>query len=172
MGFLTKIRLAFKALRRGFVIQLPDEFSRFKVRYYNKRGCGLHNSVQISTNVRLKGLVEMGEGSSIAQNGTLSGESAGIFIGNHVMIAPNVVIVAFNHGMDDKGIPMVLQPYDEAPVIIEDDVWIGANSTIAKGVRIGKGAVVAANSFVNKHVPEYNIVGGVPAKLIRVREHT
>ena len=108
----------------------------------------------------------MGKGSSIAQNCTISGENAGVFIGENVMIAPNVVIVAFNHGYARLDIPMVQQSNSEASIHIEDDVWIAANSTITKGVTIGKGAIVGANSLVVKDVPPYSIVGGVPCKLL------
>jgi acetyltransferase-like isoleucine patch superfamily enzyme len=62
-----------------------------------------------------------------------------------------------------------LKKFKEAPVIIENDVWIASNCTIGKGVRIGKGSIIAANSFVNKDVPSYSIVGGVPARFIRSR---
>ncbi|MBO2600169.1 acyltransferase [Shewanella algae] len=58
-----------------------------------------------------------------------------------------------------------------SPVIIEDDVWIGSGSIILKGVTIGRGATIAAGSVVTKNVPEYSIVGGVPAKFIKMKEH-
>ena len=111
----------------------------------------------------------MVEGSSIAQNCSISGEKAGVFIGENVMISSNVVMVAFNHGIKNLGIPMPLQNYEEAPIIIEDDVWIASNCTMAMGVGIGKGAIVGANSFVNKNVLPNNIIGGVSAKVIKVR---
>jgi len=111
----------------------------------------------------------MNEGSSIAQNCTISGEHAGISIGKNVMIAPNVVIVAFSHGYKDIDNPMTKQQNDEAPVSIEDNVWIASNCTIGKGVRIGTGSIIAANSFVNKDIPAFSIAGGVPAKVIKSR---
>ena len=58
--------------------------------------------------------------------------------------------------------------YDQ-PVVIEDDVWVGANVTILKGVTIGHGSVVAAGAVVTKSCPPYSIIGGVPAKLIKMR---
>lgn len=85
------------------------------------------------------------------------------------MIAPNVVIVAFNHGFEDMEIPMFNQKNTEAPIIIDDNVWIASNCTIGKGVRIGTGSIIGANSFVNKDVPPYSIVGGVPAKILKSR---
>lgn len=58
---------------------------------------------------------------------------------------------------------------DDQDVVFAGDNWIGANSTILKGVTIGEGAVVAAGSVVNKSVPPYSVVGGVPAKVIKMR---
>jgi acetyltransferase-like isoleucine patch superfamily enzyme len=166
---LKKIKLAFSSLWFSFLMFLPDEFSKFRVQHYNRNGCKIHRITSISPNVRIRGNFEMGRGSSIAQNCSITGEKVGVFIGENVMIAPNVVIIAFNHGFEDLKIPMVKQINSEAPIIIEDDVWIASNCTIGKGVRIGKGAIIAANSFVNKDVPAYSIFGGVPAKVIKSR---
>ncbi len=111
----------------------------------------------------------MGEGSSIAQNCSITGLDVGVFIGMKVMIAPNTVIVAFNHGYSDINMSMSDQENVQQEVVIEDDVWIGSNCTIGKGVRIGTGSIVASNSFVNKDVLPFSIVGGVPAKFIKPR---
>jgi acetyltransferase-like isoleucine patch superfamily enzyme len=166
---LSKIELALETLWFSILMFLPDEFSKLRVKFYNRKGCRIHERTSISPNVRIRGRFEMGEGSSIAQNCTISGESVGVFIGKNVMIAPNVSIVAFNHGYEDINIPMVRQKNVEEKIIIEDDVWIASNTTISKGVRIGKGSIVGANSFVNKQIPPFSIVGGVPAKIIKSR---
>lgn len=166
---MNKIILAITSLVREIIIHLPDEYSKFRVWYYNRNGCRISRSATLSPNVRLRGLVEMGAGSSIAQNGTISGMEEGVFIGRNVMIAPNVVIVAFSHGTADCTTPMVKQPSIEAAVQIEDDVWIAANVTIVMGVRIGKGSIIGANSLVNKDIPPYSVAGGVPAKVIKGR---
>lgn len=91
-------------------------------------------------------------------------------IGNYVLIAPNVAILASSHDFANKTIPMLYQG-DTAinPVIIEDDVWIGRNAIILPGVRIGKGAIVGAGAVVTKNVPQEAIVGGVPARLLKYR---
>ena len=60
-------------------------------------------------------------------------------------------------------------PEDDQDVHIEDDVWIGTNTTLLKGVTVGRGAVVAAGALVTKDVPPYAIVGGVPAKVLKYR---
>lgn len=165
----SKLKLAIYSFWFSILMFLPDEFSKFRVGYYNKRGCNIHKSCSISPNVRIKGNVTIDQNSSIAQNCTISGETAGVKIGKDVMIAPNVVIVAFNHNFENRELPMRLQGNKEDEVIIEDNVWIGANCTVAAGVRIGAGSIIGANSLVNKDVERFSIVGGVPAKLIRLR---
>ena len=93
-----------------------------------------------------------------------------IKIGNYVHTGVNVMMMAFNHGLYTRDIPTKEQDYLEAPIIINDDVWIGAGSIILSGVTIGKGAIIAAGAVVNKDVPEYAIVGGVPAKILKYRD--
>ena len=156
---MEKIKLAFSSLWFSILLFLPNEFTKYRVRYYNKKGCKISRFASLSPNVRISGKFEMGAGSSIAQNCSISGEKAGVFIGENVMIAPNVVIVAFNHGFEEIDIPMSKQ----------DNVWIASNCTIGKGVKIGTGSIIGANSFVNRDVPAYCIVGGVPAKIIKSR---
>lgn len=91
-----------------------------------------------------------------------------INIGSDVMIGPKTVIWGRDHGMKtDK--PMGSQPHQKAPIDIGNNVWIGAQVTILKGVRINDGAVIGAGSVVTKHVPENAVVGGNPAKVIRYR---
>jgi acetyltransferase-like isoleucine patch superfamily enzyme len=166
MQAIVKLKLAFSSVWLSILIYLPDEFSKFRIRYYNKRGCKIASDSSISPNVRIRGRFEMGSGSSIAQNCSIAGGDVGVYIGKNVMIAPNVNIIAFNHGYEHKDIPMVNQKNIEEPIVIEDNVWIAANCTIGKGVYISTGAIVAANSFVNKDVSCYSIVGGVPARVI------
>lgn len=60
-------------------------------------------------------------------------------------------------------------PENDRPVVIEDDVWVGANVTILKGVTIGRGSIVAAGAVVTKSFPPYSVIGGVPAHLLKRR---
>lgn len=92
-----------------------------------------------------------------------------IEIGDDCMIAPFVYIVDSNHGTS-KELPMNLQENDVKPIKIGNDVWIGANAIILKGVNIGDGAIISAGSVVTKNVDEYDIVGGIPAKIIGNRK--
>lgn len=90
-------------------------------------------------------------------------------IGSDCLIGEFVTIRDANHGTG-PGEPMRLQAHDGAPITIGDDVWIARGAVILKGVTIGDGAVVAANSVVTKDVPARAIVGGIPAKVIRMRD--
>ena len=96
---------------------------------------------------------------------------SGVIIGKNVMIAPHCMIAAGDHDFKQIEVPIRFAGnLSTGPIIIEDNVWIGANCTITDGVRIGRDAVIAANSVVTKDVGEFDIVGGVPAKVIRNRK--
>jgi acetyltransferase-like isoleucine patch superfamily enzyme len=96
-----------------------------------------------------------------------------IKIGNKVMFGPNVTIIGGDHNTTQLGEFMFdvneKLPENDLPVIIEDDVWVGTGAIILKGVRIGKGSIVAAGALVTKDVEPYSITGGVPAKKLRMR---
>lgn len=91
-----------------------------------------------------------------------------ISIGQNCLIASGSRFIDHNHGIQ-LGSPMKSQPEISAPIHVGSDVWIGANCVVLKGVTIGEGAIVAAGSIVTKSVEPYTIVGGTPAKFIRVR---
>lgn len=94
----------------------------------------------------------------------------GAHIGNYVMIAPHVAILSSSHNYQHTDIPMTLQGENKNnPPTIEDDVWIGRNAIILPGVTVGRGSIVGAGAVVNKNVLPWSVVGGVPAKLIRMR---
>ncbi|KAF0128772.1 MAG: acetyltransferase (isoleucine patch superfamily)-like protein [Bacteroidetes bacterium] len=110
------------------------------------------------------GDVFIGDRTRIGLSCTLIGP---VRIGNDIMFAQNIVASGLNHGYQDVTIPISLQPVETKQIIIEDNVWIGANSVITAGVTIGKQSIVAAGSVVTKSVPAYSIVGGNPAKLLK-----
>jgi len=108
--------------------------------------------------------IKIGEDSIIGEGVVLDGRDK-LIIGNHVDIASEVIIYNSEHDIND---PFFLAK--NAPVIIEDYVFIGPRAIILPGVKIGKGAVVAAGAVVTKDVPPFAIVGGVPAKIIGERK--
>ncbi len=90
-----------------------------------------------------------------------------VTVGNDIMFAQNIVVSGLNHGYQDITKPPSKQAVETKPIIIEDEVWIGANSVITAGVTIGKHSVIAGGSVVTKSVPPYSVVGGNPARLLR-----
>jgi acetyltransferase-like isoleucine patch superfamily enzyme len=122
-----------------------------------------------SVSFRGRGEIEIGSYSSI-NSGVIFGTTGKIIIGNYVMIADNVSFRNADHAFGDTEIPMLLQGEFSKNIIVEDDVWIGANVVILKGVRIGTGAIIGANAVVTQDVPSFKIYGGVPAKEIGDRK--
>lgn len=97
----------------------------------------------------------------------------GVTIGNNVMMGPDVLIYTQNHRTDRTDIPMMQQGFQEVkPVVIEDDVWIGARVCILPGVRIGEGSVIGACAVVAKDVPPYSVAVGNPARVVKNRKNT
>lgn len=96
---------------------------------------------------------------------------SGVTIGDNVMIGPHCMIASGNHDYRQLEVPMRrVRGFSDGPIVIEDNVWIAANCTITDGVRIGREAVIGANAVVTKDVAPYDIVGGVPARVIGNRK--
>lgn len=106
----------------------------------------------------------IGDYSRIGLGNTLIGP---IQIGDHVHTGQSVTISGLNHNYKDVDITIDQQGVETNPIIIEDDVWIGANAVILPGVTIGKHCIVAAGSVVGKTIPPYSLCAGVPAKVIK-----
>lgn len=117
--------------------------------------------------------ISAGDDVFIGLGATLWATESSITIGNKVMFGPNVTIIGGDHNASPIGIFMsdnhIKKTSDDLPVVIEDDVWIGAGAIILKGVRIGRGSIIAAGALVIRDVPPYSIAGGVPAKRLKVR---
>lgn len=115
------------------------------------------------------GQIRIGKKCNINPYTIIYGHGNGIIIGNDVLIAGHCLLIPSNHIFSDINIPINQQGEKSLGIIIEDDVWIGAGCKILDGVLIGKGAIIAAGSVVNKSIPPNTIVGGVPAKFIKNR---
>ena len=90
-----------------------------------------------------------------------------VSIGNNVNLAQGITVTALNHNFEDVTRRIDEQGISTKPVVIGDDVWIGANAVILPGVTIGRHVVVAAGAVVTKDVPSFSLVAGVPAKVIK-----
>lgn len=151
--YISKYRI--EADRRNSAIPLAD------LTKYNCR---------IEPGAIIRDLVEIGDNCVIMMGAVLN---IGAVIGKKTMIDMNVVvggraIVGDNcHIGAGTVLAGVIEPPSADPVIIEDDVLIGANAVVLEGVKVGKGAVVAAGSIVVKDVEPYTVVAGVPAKMIK-----
>lgn len=107
--------------------------------------------------------IAIGKGCMIQQLCTFF-DRGGITIGNNVAIAPKVNLITLNHDFN----PDNRDATSARPIIIHDNVWIGINSTILSGVTIGKNAIIATGSVVTKDVEPNTVVGGNPAKFIKM----
>lgn len=116
------------------------------------------------------GKCSIGDDAAIGVNVIVDASSGEILIGRHVMIAPNVVLRASNHRFENSDQPMQAQGHVPGLIVIEDDVWIGANATVLSNVRIGAHAIVGAGAVVTRDVEPWTIVGGVPARPLKRRQ--
>ena len=119
--------------------------------------------------------IYLGDNVSIGVHSTFLSSDAKIHVGNKVMFGPNVTLISGDHRTDLVGKYMKditieeKLPVNDQDIIIEDDVWVGANSLILKGVKISTGCVIAAGSVVTKSTEPYCIYAGVPARKIKDR---
>lgn len=119
--------------------------------------------------------ISVGDHVNLGYRPILIASRSRIVIGSHVMFGPQVTIRGGNHRIDLLGRYMrsvrddEKRPEDDPGVIIEDDVWVGTRAIILAGVTIGRGSVVAAGAVVTKSVQPYSIVGGNPARVLRMR---
>ena|ERR1700679_2220918 len=126
--------------------------------------------IAADTGNREKSFLTVGEGTVINEYNNIRASGTVISIGKYCQISQFCSLIGTNHSIDTNEL-MIFAAWDNQKhsIYIDDDVWIGANSIVLPGVKIGKGAVIAAGSVVSKDVPEYAVYGGVPAKLIRFR---
>ena len=110
------------------------------------------------------GDVIIGKHTRVGLHNTIIGP---VKIGNNVNLAQGITVTALNHNFSDSNKRIDEQGVSTSPVIIEDDVWIGANAVVLPGVTIGNHCVVAAGAVVTKDVPPHSLVAGVPAKVIK-----
>lgn len=152
-------------------------FKKIKIRFINylreklfpKNKNFINVEILQSSNVSIDCII--GEYTYIGNNCTITKS----IIGRYCSIANNVSIGIGEHDISKISTSSLFyeKPYETltklAPCLIGNDVWIGTNCVIRRGVKIGDGAVIGANSFVNKDVPDFAVVAGIPAKVIKYR---
>lgn len=143
------------------------------VTIWNKPNVTLAQNAQLFEYVIIRAVISkltIGQNSQVGPFTVIITGESNITIGANVMIAPHCVLASGLHEHRKLDTPMRFAgSFSRGPIVIGDDVWIGANCTIGDNVTIGKGAIISANSFVNRDVEEFAIVSGVPAKPIGSR---
>lgn len=139
--------------------------ARMDVVPFNYFELGAHSTIEdfctINNGV---GAVIIGADTRIGMSNVIIGP---VHIGNHVILAQNIVMSGLNHNYEDINTPISKQNVSTALITIEDECWIGANAVITAGVTLGKHSVIAAGSVVTKNIPPYCVAVGNPARVIK-----
>lgn len=165
----------------GFANHLPDSYSPFVGPLSNRiriwicrhifKECGKISTINRNIYFGSGKDIKIGDYSGIGANSFLPND---IEIGKYVMMGPDLYCLIFGHTISSVSVPMCFQEHEEKPknsqIVIGDDVWIGGKVIITKRRHIGNGSILAAGAVVTKDVPDYAIVGGNPAKIIRMRK--
>lgn len=128
------------------------------------------NNVSVFPDVYLRNVQEMEIGNNVSFQPMVYIEAyGGVKIGDDVSLAEGASLFSVNHGFDNLDVPIKDQPLKALPIEIENNVWIGAKSTILGGVLVSQGTIVAAGAVVNRSTEMNSTVAGVPAKMIKKR---
>jgi len=133
---------------------------------------GAHVLAKTSINCGKLGIIKIGEDTFINELCSIYTYNSTITIGKGVLIGPATVINTFHHNFQRTNLPIQQQGSGGKPILIDDDVLIGAHCTILGGVKIGAHSVIGAHSLVNKSIPPYSVAYGVPCKVKRTRNLT
>ena len=157
------------------IIILYRGFKNRSVRFFLKKKfnkCGKNVSFDAQSKFSYKS-ISLGNDIYIGPNAIFSASGSHLTISDKVLFGPNVTIMCGNHNAKVIGKYMFdvheKMEDDDLPVVIEEDVWIGANVVILKGVTIARGSIVGAGSLVTKSTLPYSINIGAPAKLHKFR---
>lgn len=158
------------SLGKGVII---DDLALLSIR-------GDESNIQLNDNVFIgrkselnvrNGCIIINSNSSIGTNCRIATTEGKVTIGEYVFIAANCYLGGGNHKTDRTDIPIAHQGFEsKGGVTVEDDVWLGANCIVSDGVKIGKGSIIGACSYVNKDIAPYSIAFGVPAKVVKNRK--
>ncbi|NLP04896.1 acyltransferase [Candidatus Fermentibacteria bacterium] len=158
-----------------FACRLPGYFFPGG-KLFNRLRCFVISRIlpAMGSNVRFNQGVYIGRGENvrIGSNSHINegAHLANVEIGENVLIAPEVYFIARTHRCSDPHTPVALQGEQDHPAtVVANGAWIGLRAVIMPGLRIGEGAIVGALSLVNRDVPDFCVVGGVPARVIRNR---
>lgn len=171
-GYLRKKYYALYGMKTGSATFLPRIYVTWPHQLKIGRNCRLEHGIYF----KFDGIWKPGPSICIEDNvfigaGCEFNIREGITVGANTLIASNCKFIDHDHGIAANKL-IGGQPCVNKSIKIGEDVWLGVNAVILKGVEIGNGAVIAASAVVNKSVPPFEIWGGIPAKKIGERDHT
>lgn len=160
-------------LRKIHPFTSEDNCLSNKMRYYVARRvlkhCGKGTIVRYNCYFGSGDRLYAGDRCSLGYNARLLGN---ITLGDDCMMGPDVVMMSMSHAFNRIDIPIKQQgAQEDKPIVIGNDCWIGTRAIIMPGVHLGDHCIVGSGAVVTKSFPEYAIIAGVPAKIIRYREH-
>lgn len=147
---------------RPYSLFFPQLRNWFTVKSIKK--CGLR--IRVKSGADFSPNISVGNDSEL---GTRCLIQSNVSLGNFVIMGPDVKIYSRNHNFESLDVPIANQGKIYLETSIGNDVWIAANVLIMAGVKVGNHVVIAAGSVVTKDVPDYAIVGGIPAKVLKFR---
>ena len=144
-------------------------YSNVRFQYSRQSPIHISDNVQIfdhSVIQSLGGGIVIGKNVIIGEYTTIQAQ-ANVTIEDDVLLASKIQIITNSHGYEDTNIPIKYQKNVSKPILIKKGAWVGINTTILSGVTIGVNSIIGAGSVVNRDVPDYTVVGGVPARIIK-----
>jgi acetyltransferase-like isoleucine patch superfamily enzyme len=153
-----------------FALPRNKMFNFFKVTFLVVQGATIGKRITFYPGIKINPAknITIGDDVDLAW-GIIITTKGSVFIGDRTFVGYNTMIFSANHTVPPAPEKIFLAGHQLSPVKIMNDVWIGAGCTILPGITVSEGAVVAAGSVVTKDVPEFTIVGGIPAKFIKKR---
>ena len=167
-----KIKDSFAYILGWFVSKLMAAYAIYDSSNILKkvRGYGVHRRIAYPFKIRGAENIFLEDYVNIWPNCTIYTTQAKLYVKEHVIVGPNLTVITGDHKYEvGSFVDFTVKDTSnfDSDVVIENDVWIGANVTILKGVHIGRGAVIAAGAIVTKDIPPYCVAAGIPAKPIR-----
>lgn len=153
---LPRHKLLFNPIKRLFLLLHGAKVGRYVTFYPGIK-------ISPGTNISFGNYVDLAWGVLITTRGTVT-------IGDRTLVGYGTKILSSNHNIPAAQGRIFDSGHEAKPVVIGEDVWIGAHCVILAGVSIGEGAIVAAGSVVTKDIEPYTVVGGVPAKPLKTRD--
>lgn len=145
-----------------------DGYAKEKIVFGNSSKLGAYSILSVTSH-----LSKYGKGFRIGENSAMGefchiGAAGGVYIGNNVIMGAYISFHSENHNFEDINKPIREQGVTSKGIVLGNNIWVGVKVTFLDGARIGNNCVIAAGAIINKEFPDNCIIGGVPAKIIRM----